>query len=322
MSDKSRPVAATVGLAGVTFFPGIEYAQVLGFRPLELDLYLPAAGQPAGQPAGEGEAPGPDAATVPIPVPVVVHVHGGGWRRGSRRHPLPALGDGFYAGLAAQGIAVAAIDYRLSGEARYPAAVDDVRAAVAWARAALCGDGLAGSGPAGSGSGSGAVGRGPVGAVAGAAGGGPPGGPVVVWGDSAGGHLALLAALTGTEVDGVVAWFPVTDLTSLNGADPQSREALFLGAPPAQVPGLAREASPITHVHPGAPPVLLMHGDSDAMVPSEQSIRFAKALNDAGGRATLELVPGASHFWDGAADVPGIVARSAAFVRSLTPQES
>jgi acetyl esterase/lipase len=145
---------------------------------------------------------------------------------------------------------------------------------------------------------------------------------VVLWGDSAGGHLALLTALTGTEVDGVLAWFPVTDLTSLHGDDPQSREALFLGAPAAQVPDLAREASPITHVHPGAPPMLLMHGDSDVLVPSDQSIRFAKALNGVGGSATLELVPGASHFWDGAADVPAIVARSAAFVRSVTPQES
>jgi acetyl esterase/lipase len=65
----------------VTAHLGIGYADVIGFRPLELDLYLP-----------EG-APGP--------VPVVVHVHGGGWRRGSRRHPLPALGGDFYPGLAA-----------------------------------------------------------------------------------------------------------------------------------------------------------------------------------------------------------------------------
>jgi acetyl esterase/lipase len=119
MSDVAGLLAGAAGLAGVTCHPDIEYAEIIGFRPLELDLYLP-----------EG-APGP--------VPVVVHVHGGGWRRGSRRHPLPALGDGFYPGLAAQGIAVAAIDYRLTGEARYPAAVDDVRAAVAWVRSALPG---------------------------------------------------------------------------------------------------------------------------------------------------------------------------------------
>ena len=268
-------------MSAVTCHRGIEYGQVPGFRPLELDLYLP------------DRAPGP--------VPTVVHVHGGGWLRGSRRHPLPALGDGFYEGLAAAGIAVAAIDYRLSGEARYPAAVDDVRTAVAWVRARLPGYGVS------------------------------PG-PLVLWGDSAGGHLALLAALTAagpdnegpgnTRVDGVVAWFPVTDLAGVHRPgddDPATREARFLGAPPARVPDLAREASPLTHVHAGAPPVLLMHGDSDALVPPDQSIRFAAALADAGGAATLELVPGASHFWDGAADVPGIVARSVGFVRSLAP---
>jgi acetyl esterase/lipase len=262
------------GIAGVTVHLGIEYAEVAGFRPLELDLYRPGG--------------------APCPLPVVVHVHGGGWRRGSRRHPLPALGDGFYQGLAGQGIAVAAVDYRLSGEARYPAAADDVRAAVAWVRRALPGYGVM------------------------------PG-PVVLWGDSAGGHLALLAALTSTGpgdtgVDGVVAWFPVTDLTAMGGpGDPETREALFLGAPPSLVPDLAREASPLTHVHAGAPPVLLMHGDSDTLVRPDQSIRFAAALTAAGGTATLELVPGASHFWDGAQDVPGIVARSVGFVRSLAP---
>jgi acetyl esterase/lipase len=256
-------------VTGVTCHRGVEYTEVPGFRPAELDLYLPSS--------------------VPVPVPVVIHVHGGGWRRGSRRHPLPALGDGFYPGLAATGIAVAAIDYRLSGEARYPAAVDDVRAAVAWARSALPGYGVT------------------------------PG-PLALWGDSSGGHLALLTALTTAAVDGVVAWFPVTDLAALRGPgddDPESREALFLGAPPARVPDLARAASPISHVHAAAPPMLLLHGDSDTMVPADQSIRFAQALREAGGTATLELVPGASHFWDGAQDVPGIVARSAAFVRSL-----
>jgi acetyl esterase/lipase len=265
---------AAPGLSAVRCHRGIEYGQVPGFRPLELDLYLPDRSQPG--------ASGP--------VPVVVHVHGGGWRRGSRRHPLPALGDGFYSGLAAAGIAVAAVDYRLSGEARYPAAVDDVRTAVAWVRAELPSYGTA------------------------------PG-PVALWGDSAGGHLALLAALTGTPVDGVVAWFPVTDLAGRRDGDddPDTREALFLGAPPARVPDLARAASPLTHVRAGAPPMLLLHGDSDTMVPADQSIRFTEALRAAGGTVSLVLVPGASHFWDGARDVPGIVARSADFVRSLTP---
>jgi hypothetical protein len=71
-----------------------------------------------------------------------------------------------------------------------------------------------------------------------------------------------------------VAWFPVTDLTSVHGPD-----------------------------------------DDDP------HIRFARALQDAGGTVSLVLVPGASHFWDGADDVPGLVARSADFAHSLAPLE-
>jgi len=268
--------------APVRRVPGVVYGEVPGYRPLELDLYLP-------------EATGP--------VPVIVHVHGGGWRRGSRRHPLPALGPGFYDDLAGQGFAVAAIDYRLSGEARFPAPLEDVRAAVGWVGDHGTTYGL------------------------------DPG-RVFLWGDSAGGHLALLAALTGAAltgapVHGVVAWFPVTDLAGLPSdvADaggvpdpgPDSREALLLGAPAAAVPDLAREASPVAHASAAAPPVLLVHGDADDLVPPAQSVRLAGALREAGATVELELVPGATHFWKGASDVPGIVRRSVGFLRAVTP---
>ncbi|MGB6582380.1 MAG: alpha/beta hydrolase, partial [Streptosporangiaceae bacterium] len=143
--------------------PGLVYGEVLGYRPLELDLYLPQI---------DGSAP------------VIVYVHGGGWRRGSRREPLPVLGADFYDRLTTQGFAVAAIDYRLSGEARFPAPLEDVRTAIGWVRDHAASYRL-------------------------------DAGRVFLWGDSAGGHLALLAALTGSIVHGVVAWFPVTDLAGL-----------------------------------------------------------------------------------------------------------
>ncbi len=205
--------------------PGLVYGEVLGYRPLELDLYLPQAGGP---------------------VPVVVHVHGGGLRRGSRREPLPVLGAGFYDTLAAEGFAVAAIDYRLSGEARFPAQLEDVRTAISWVRDHAASYGLDAD-------------------------------REFLWGDSAAGHLALLAALTGAKVRGVVAWFPVTDLAGLPSdvADagglpdpgPQSREAQLLGAPASSAPDLARQASPVTHASGSAPPILLMRGAVDDMVP-------------------------------------------------------
>ena len=254
--------------------PSLVYGEVLGYRPLELDLYLPQT---------DGSAP------------VIVYVHGGGWRRGSRREPLPVLGADFYDSLTTQGFAVAAIDYRLSGEARFPAPLEDVRTAVSWVRDNAAAYGL-------------------------------DAGRVFLWGDSSGGHLALLAALTGTKVAGVVAWFPVTDLAGLPSdvaeaggvpdAGPDSREAQLLGAAPRAVPSLAGQASPVTHAGPDAPPVLLMHGAADDMVPAAQSIRLAEALSAAGAAVELELVPGATHFWNGAADVAGIVSRSIGFLRA------
>ena len=160
---------------------------------------------------------------------------------------------------------MAAIDYRLSGEARFPAPLDDVRTAIGWIGEHAADYGL-------------------------------DAGRVFLWGDSAGGHLALLAALTGAAVPGpgvpgpgvprsvvrgVVAWFPVTDLTGLPSdvasaggvpdPGPESREALLLGVPASSVPDLAREASPVSHASAAAPPVLLMHGAAGDLVPPAQT---------------------------------------------------
>jgi pimeloyl-ACP methyl ester carboxylesterase len=127
----------------------------------------------------------------------------------------------------------------------------------------------------------------------------------------------------------VVAWFPVTDLAGLPsdvaeaGGEPDpgpgSREAQLLGAPAGSVPYLAQQASPVTHASADAPPILLMHGAADDLVPPAQSVRLAGALRAAGARAELELVPGASHFWNGASDVAAIVRRSVEFLRTATP---
>ncbi|MFJ5989247.1 alpha/beta fold hydrolase [Lentzea sp. NPDC092896] len=228
---------------------GVVYREVLGFRPLELDLHLPDD-----------------------PVATVVYLHGGGWRRGSRRHPVV---PDFFERLVAEGFAVTAVDYRLSGEATFPAPLEDVLVALDHLRR-----------------------------------------PVFLLGESAGAHLALLAALSSAKgVLGVVAWFPPTDLLAMPGG-PDSREAGLLGSAPDEVPDLARAASPLTHVHAAAPPVLLMHGDADDLVPLEQSIRMADALRTAGAPVELEIVPGARHMWIDA-DTESVVDRSVAFLRSV-----
>ena len=84
--------------------------------------------------------------------------------------------------------------------------------------------------------------------------------------------------------------------------------------PAAAVPDLAREASPVAHASAAAPPVLLMHGAADDMVPPARCIRLARALSAAGATVELELVPGATHFGNGASEVGGIVRRSIDFL--------
>ncbi len=85
--------------------------------------------------------------------------------------------------------------------------------------------------------------------------------------------------------------FDLAEAGGVPDPGPDSREARLLGASAASVPDLARQASPVAHVRADAPPVLLMHGTAD------------------------DLVPGASHFWKGAGDVAAIIARSVEFLR-------
>ena len=99
---------------GVTGVFDLTYATLPGYRPLTLDLYSPAARGP---------------------LPLLVFVHGGGWNGGDARHTgtfedFPAT----LAALAAEGYVVASVNYRLSEEARFPAALEDVKAAIRWLR--------------------------------------------------------------------------------------------------------------------------------------------------------------------------------------------
>lgn len=267
---------------GVRHYAGITYAAIGGYRPLLLDLWVP-------------EARGTS-------VPLVIWIHGGAWMVGDRRHLPPTFRPGsvFEAFLKA-GLAVATIDYRHAAEAPYPAQLHDAKAAVRYLRAFSAQLGIDAD-------------------------------RIGVCGESAGGHLASLLALSGRRPDlegttGVVGpsssvsaaaiWYGVADLATMPPLDPPDEAAAV--APPELLAdplvlllrgideAARRDASPITLVHPAAPPFLLVHGDSDQLVPLQQSQLLHTGLQAAGVDSTLLVVPGADHIFLGCEDVDGVV---------------
>lgn len=268
----------------------VEYAAPPGYRPLLLDLYIPHDDRP----------------------PVIVFLHGGGWRLGTRSVFCPTWRDwdpNPFHRLAATGFAVASVDYRLSGEAVFPAQLHDVTAAVRWLHTRADELGVDTT-------------------------------RIVAWGESAGAHLAALLGLTATRTDsgiggpplpppvGVVDWYGPADLTTMDAQalptaiarsnTPDSREARLIGASPGQAPELARRASPVAHVHPGAPPFHIAHGDTDRFVPPAQSRQLADALRADDVPVELTEVPGADHMWMGA-DHPEMIFEAAVnFARRVT----
>jgi acetyl esterase/lipase len=269
-----------------------------GVSPLQkLDIYLP----------DEGEGP----------FPVILSIHGGafmGCDKGDVQ-VMPML-----EGLK-RGYAVASVNYRLSGEARFPALIQDLKAAIRWLR------GHAGDyrlDPRW----------------------------MAAWGGSAGGWQATMAGVSGgvaeledlalgcagerSDVQAVVAWFGPTDFLKMDEQlaesgllpppglrhnEPYSPESLLLGKPIAEAPDLVRRANPESYVRPGLPPFLLQHGTQDAIVPVQQSINLAARLRAVLGEemVTLELLEGADHA-DPAFEKPQNVGRVLDFLDTCLKQ--
>lgn len=267
---------------GVVATPDVEYANLTGFRPLVLDLYREARG------------------AVRHPRPLVIYVHGGGWRRGDSRttgafENFPSV----LASLAARGYVVASINYRLSGEARYPAAVRDVNSAITYLRLHSSQWDIDPT-------------------------------RIVLWGDSAGAYLAAMSATTCDDprfapplstgrmsrrqaaaasaprisdcVRAVVSWYGLFDLGRLAAGDSRSivdDVQEFLGCARGSCGGLAQRASPIMNVSRRTPPMLLMHGTADTEVPFGQTVEMAEALRAAHVPVQVQLIAGANHGWIG-----------------------
>jgi len=249
------------------------------------------------------------------PTPVVIQIHGGGWIRGDRPSSSGSFGAFFAAGMS-----VVAIQYRNAIDAPAPAAIQDVRCAMAWVKANAKKYNFDLS-------------------------------RVVAWGGSAGGHLALMAGyapasfdLPGcTDVPKIAAVLDdygasnVAEALTYNGSRsfthqwigldlPLPRETSATPAPTAapataSTPGaddtapvappraqaprwpdpdakvLARalEVSPITYIHPGLPPTFIVNGDNDHTYEPTQSYQLKKALDAAGVPNGEDIVAGGGH---------------------------
>jgi len=266
-AQANGPNAAAPGQAaklpeGVQALRDVEYAKV-GATSLLLDIFKPSM--------ATGK------------LPLVIWVHGGAWSAGNKEwQPIPALP------MTARGYAVATIDYRLSGEAKWPAQIHDCKAAVRFLRAHAKEYNLDPD-------------------------------RFGVWGSSAGGHLVAMLGTSGdvrelegdlgnpgvsSRVQAVCDWFGPTDLLVLDNANPVKG---LLGGPASENVDKAKQANPITWISKDAPPFLIMHGDQDKAVSIKQSELLREALRKAGGWVKFVAIPGVGHDFrgpEGAAAVP------------------
>ena len=251
--------------SGATEIRDLAYAQDSAAQ--KLDLYLPAK--------ADGK------------LPLVVWIHGGGWSAGDKR-------GGPWTPLLEKGYAVASINYRLTGEAIFPAQIHDCKAAVRFLRANAAKYKLDPD-------------------------------HIGVWGSSAGGHLVALMGTSGgvdalegkvggnldqsSRVQAVCDWFGPTDLVRMQeqaipGAKmdhnaPNSPESRLIGGPIQGNKEKAAKANPIEYVDKNDPPFLIMHGDKDPLVAPGQSELLRDALKKADVPVELHVVPNAGHGFGG-----------------------
>lgn len=219
-------------------------------------------------------------------MPAIIYIHGGGYVAGARE-----MGRSFCAGLAQGGYFAVTISYRFAQETPLPAAMEDCKAAVRFLRANAEELGIDPD-------------------------------RIGVWGHSAGGHLAAFLAVTGNAPDthgavgtvGVssavtcaVNFFGPADFTTMPLREINlSLERLF---GPGDIDGAVKAAGLPVHVDRDDPPILIIHGSADPIVPFSQSALLAKALDEAGVMHELIRVEGAGH---NVTD-PGVILRAMAF---------
>ena len=216
------------------------------------------------------------------PLPVVLWIHGRRWLYGSKEQHYPV-------NLTAHGYIVVSLDYRLSGEAPFPAAIEDCKAAVRWLRANAATYHIDPD-------------------------------HIGAWGHSAGGHLAALLGTSGgvaelegagdnpafsSRVQAVCDMSGPSDILELyqtvssldNGSGHRVKSAVeqFLGGSVEQNRAKAIAASPITYVSKDDAAFLVIHGENDMSIPVSQGEVFVEKLKAVGVDATFEIATGRGH---------------------------
>lgn len=247
-------------LGDISYVPNGDDAQ-------KLDLYLPE--KPADR-----------------PLPLIVHIHGGGWM-GGNKFPCPVVA------MVGKGYAVASVEYRFSQKAKFPAQIQDCQAAIRWLRANAKQHNIDPD-------------------------------HVGVVGGSAGGHLSALVGTAGGKkafapiggneeqsdrVQAVCDIFGPTNFSTVmqQAADDKNIRNIFKfnspSDPYSQLIGVSLEGnrektdavSPVHYVSQDNPPMLILHGTHDALVPYAQSEEFAAALKAKGVEVWLQTLPGSGH---------------------------
>jgi acetyl esterase/lipase len=199
--------------------------------------------------------------------PGVIVIHGGGWVRGDKESRLPVC-----LRYVEQGFVCAIVAYRLADAAPAPAAITDVLEATKWFFRN--------------------TGRYRVDRKR-----------IVVTGDSAGGHLALMAGMVDrkaklgprSKLKAVVNFYGITDVgDQVDGPNEREFASKWLPEQDGRY-ALSRRVSPMTYARKDVPPILTIHGDADEVVPYEHGVRLTKAIRDAGGKAELIVVPYGGH---------------------------
>ncbi|MES2518602.1 MAG: alpha/beta hydrolase [Bacteroidota bacterium] len=251
----------------------INYADddIVGHR---LDIHLPKSGK--------------------VPFPIVVAVYGSAFFSNSSKGNT--FKDGFGQILLENGFAVVSINHRSSSDAKFPAAIQDVKAAIRFIRANAAKFSMDNS-------------------------------FIGITGWSSGGHLSALTGTTNTtktgkisgldidiegnvgkylqtssQVNAVVDWFGPTDFlimdkcgSTMNHDDVKSPESSFVGGAIQENKEKTALTNPINYVNKNNPPFLIFHGDKDPLVPHCQSEKLYEKLQSAGVKSELVIIPGGEH---------------------------